>query len=103
MEIKSDKTKSEIISVVKALLCVTDTEKDTLFEILLDSAYEMAKSFTGSDEIPSSLLARMVCEDFSRGNGVSKRTRGAMSEEYLEDYSAPVISFLRSLKRLRVI
>jgi hypothetical protein len=103
MEIKSDKTKSDIISVVKVLLSVTDGERDSLFEALLENAYAFAKDFTRAEEIPSPLLARMVCEDFARGNGVSKVSRGGMSEEYLDGYSVPVISFLRGLRRLRAI
>ncbi len=103
MEIRSDKTKSEIISVVKTLLSVTDGEKDTLLEALLENAYSLAVAFTNAETIPSPLLTRMVCEDYSKDSGIVKKTRAGMSEEYINGYSASVISFLRSLKRLRVI
>ena len=39
MQIRSDKSKSEILSHTKALLLISNEEKDPLLEALIDDAY----------------------------------------------------------------
>lgn len=103
MEIKTDKEVTELISQIKLLLRISDTGQDALLNALLENAYHFAVSYTLSEEIPSAVLSRMVCEDFNRGTGVVKRARGGMSEEYAEGYSNTVLGSLMSLRRVRVI
>ncbi len=103
MEIKSDKSSVDIVSLVKLLLCITDAEKDSLIYALLENAYSYACDFTHADKIPSSVLAKMVCEDLSRASGVIKRARAGMSEEYTNGYSESVLSQLRALRGLRAL
>ena len=103
MEIKSDKERAEIISFAKILLRIADAERDSLLDSLLEGAYSVACAMTGRDEIPSSLLTRMVCEDFSKTDGVSSVSRGGMKEDYLDGYSKTVLSHIRSLRKLKVL
>lgn len=103
MEIKSDKERAEIVSLVKILLRLSGTEKDTLLDSLLEMAYSVACAMTGRDEIPSALLAKMVCEDYSRPNGVSGVSLGSAKESYLESYSKDVLAYIKSLRRLKAV
>lgn len=103
MEIKSDKSKSEIISVAKILLSVTDGEKDALLEALLENAYAYAVGFTGCETIPSNLLVKMMCEDFSKSNGVTKKSRAGMSEEYIDGYGKTTVAYLKSIRKIKAL
>lgn len=102
-EIKSDKAATEIISHTKSLLCITDTEQDARLEALLEQAYSFASAYSSSPIIPSTVLSRMICEDYSKPNGVSSRSVGGIREDYQGGYSSIVISTLNSLKRLRSV
>jgi hypothetical protein len=103
MEIISDREKTEIISCVKTLLLINSEEKDSLLETILEGAYAYAVAYTREKMIPSAILVRMSAEDFCRSFGVSKKTRGGVSEEYLDGYSEPVMTVLTSMKRLRSV
>ena len=103
MEIISDRTKSEIISLTKILLSVTDGERDALLEALLENAYAFALGFTGCEKIPSNLLMKMVCEDFARGNGVTKKSRAGMSEEYIDGYGKTTVAYLKSIRKIKAL
>ncbi|MBQ7411691.1 MAG: hypothetical protein IJW10_02145 [Clostridia bacterium] len=103
MEIKSNRTSEELLSSVKILLSINGGEKDTLLSTLLEDAYSIAVSVTGREEIPSTLLTRMVCEDYSRTDGIAKIARAGMSEEYLNGYSNTVLAYLRSLRKIKIL
>ena len=103
MEIRSDKERLDIISEVKALLLIVGEEKDAGISILLDQAYSYATAYTGAQIIPSSLLCRMVCEDYSRAPAVTKKVRAGMSEEYVNGYSTAVCTLLKSMRRLKTL
>lgn len=103
MEIKSDKTALEIISSIKVLLSVVNGQKDAILETLLSLAYDMAVGYTRQEQIPSAILVRMVCEDYAKEAGIAKRSRGSMSEEYLDGYSKPLLSSLKKLRKLRAV
>lgn len=103
MEIKSDKSTLDIISQIKTLLLITDGEKDALINALLENAYDFAVVYTAKDVIPSGVLCRMVCEDFSRPSGVLKKSRASMSEDYMDSYSPSVKTLLNGMRSLRAI
>ncbi len=103
MEIKSDKSTLDIISQVKSLLLITDEEKDAHLYALLENAYEFAVVYTAKNVIPSGVLCRMVCEDFSRPSGVTKKSRASMSEEYMSSYSPIVKTLLNGMRKLRAV
>lgn len=103
MEIKSDKSRLDIISQVKHLLLIDDGEKDSLIGALLDGAYEFASIYCAKDVIPSGILCRMVCEDFARPSGIKKKSRASMSEEYESGYSATVKALLNGMRRLKTV
>ncbi len=103
MEIKSDKSRLDIISQVKHLLLIDDEEKDSLIGALLDGAYEFASVYCAKDVIPSGILCRMVCEDFARPSGIKKKSRASMSEEYESGYSATVKALLNGMRRLKTV
>lgn len=103
MEIKSNRTSEELLSSVKILLSIKGGERDTLLSTLLEDAYSIAVSVTGREEIPSTLLTRMVCEDYSKADGVAKIARAGMSEEYLNGYSNTVLAYLRSLRKIKIL
>lgn len=101
MQIKSDRPDGDILSQIKLLLLITDEERDDSLLALLDSAYAFAVRYTGSEIIPSAILLRMVCEDYSRTQGVTKRSCASMSEEYIDGYSKSVIALLNGARRLK--
>lgn len=103
MEIKSDKERLDIISETKALLLITDEEKDARLSILLEGAYSFARAYTGSEQIPSSVLCRMLCEDYSRAPAITKKTRAGMSEEYISGYSTAVLSLLNGMRKIKAL
>lgn len=103
MEIKSDKAKLDIISQIKQLLLITDEEKDAVLNALLENAYDFAVVYTAKDVIPSGVLCRMVCEDFSKPAGVTKKARASMSEEYISGYSSAVKVLLNGMRKLKAI
>lgn len=103
MQIRSDKSKSEILSHTKALLLISNEEKDPLLEALIDDAYSYAVSYTGVEEIPSSLICRMTCEDYSKTSGVAKKSRASMSEEYIDGYSSSVRSLLNGMRKIKTL
>jgi hypothetical protein len=103
MEIKSDKSRLDIISQVKHLLLIDDGEKDSLLNALLDNAYEFAIVYCAKDVIPSGILCRMVCEDFARPSGIKKKSRASMSEEYESGYSSTVRTLLNGMRRLKTV
>lgn len=102
-EIRSDRPSSEIISCLKTLLLISDGEKDALLELLLEGAYTFACCYTRCEEIPSAVLVRMTGEDYTRGLGISKRSRAGMSEEYLNGYSVPVMTILKSMRKIKCV
>lgn len=103
LEIKSDKTVTEIISHTKSLLRITDAEQDALLEALLEDAYAFAVEYSGQEAIPSGALSRMVSEDYSKSYGILSRTRAGMREDYENGYSPSVITALNSIRRLRCV
>lgn len=103
MEMKSDKSRVDIISQVKSLLLIDDGEKDSLIGALLDNAYDFASVYCAKDVIPSGVLCRMVCEDFARPSGVKKKSRASMSEEYESGYSKTVKTLLDGMRRLKTL
>lgn len=103
MEMKSDKSRVDIISQIKILLLIDGGEKDSLIGALLDNAYEFACVYCAKDVIPSGVLCRMVCEDFTRPSGVKKKSRASMSEEYESGYSKTVRVLLDGMRRLKTV
>ena len=104
MQIKSDRASSEILTHLKALLLINDEEKDSLLLALLENAYAFACAYCGAEQIPSAILVRMVCEDYSRGmSGATKRVRGGMSEEYESGYDRDIRALLSSLRKIKAL
>lgn len=103
MQIQSDRPEKEILSHIKALLLITDGERDSALLALLEDAYTFAVSYTGNAIIPSALLSRMVCEDYSKTQGVTRRAVSSMSEEYINGYSKSVITLLNGARRLKAV
>ncbi|MBQ2810481.1 MAG: phage head-tail connector protein [Clostridia bacterium] len=104
MQILSDRAPSEIITHIKALLLITGEEKDSLLLALLEDAYAYAVAYTGVSTIPSAILSKMVCEDFSRGSsGAIKKSRGSASEEYPNGYSSATLALLSANRKIKVL
>lgn len=90
------------------LLCdipAGDTEKDALFDLLIDQARSYLLTYCRrdfADESMTPLIIAMAAEDYGRlgGEGVSYRTASGASESYRGEYSPRIMTQLRTLRRL---
>lgn len=94
-----------MLEKIKIYLGITDTEKDSLLEIMIENAeasFEDATNRTAADH--SNIILKMVVEDFNRygSEGISSLSFGSGSETVLQDYSEGLQKQIRKLKQVRV-
>lgn len=95
-----------MLEKIKAYLGITDTDKDSLLNILIECAevgFEESTHRTAAD-YPTVIL-KMVVEDYNRygSEGIASLSFGSGSETVLEDYSAGLQKQIRKLKKVRVL
>lgn len=95
-----------MLEKIKAYLGITDTDKDSLLNIMIENAeagFEAATNRPAADH--NTVILRMVVEDYNRygSEGIASLSFGSGSETVLEDYSAGLQKQIRKLKRMRVL
>lgn len=95
-----------MLEKVKVYLGITDTEKDSLLNILIENAEAAFMDATSRDSANyQTVILKMVIEDYNRygSEGISSLSFGSASESVLEDYSAGLQKQIRRLKKVRVL
>lgn len=92
-----------------ALQILTNTtDKDSLFLVLIDKAKQEFLDYTGRTEIPAaaeSLITSMVVENYNRigAEGLDSQSYSNISENYLEGYSANILSQLKRYRKVKLL
>ena len=103
----------DVLSMVKVLLGVTDTSRDELLYLIIDSVTEKALAYCKLQAIPPALkptIAEMAVRSYENmtGGNVSSVKRGDVTVTYsakcavgdiLESYKIPLNAFRRAKRR----
>lgn len=97
-----------MLEILKAMLGISDTSKDTLLGYLIDNAEAFAVSYCGLSEYTTALdsvVIKMVLEDYNKlgSEGINSKSFSGLSESYTEDYSAAIYTILKRNRRARFI
>ena len=84
------------------------TDKDNLFIVLIDKARQEFLDYTGRTDVPAAaetLITTMVVETFNRigSEGFESQNYTIISENYLDGYSANILSQLKRYRKVKLL
>lgn len=97
-----------MLEKIKLLLGLTAEDKDDLLSTLIGICEDEATEYCNLEEYSSKLdsaVIEMVIERYNKisTEGVSKSTSSGTSEEYLSDYSTPILKKLRKNRKVKCV
>ena len=89
-------------------LLTNQTDKDALFMVLIDLARQEFLDYTGRENVPAAaegLITSMVIEKFNRvgAEGFQSQNYSNISENYVDGYSANILSQLKKYRKVRLL
>lgn len=95
-----------MLNKIKMLLGITDTSKDNLLTVLIESASNEALNYTHNDDLQSleHCICSMVVYQYNRlgTEGVDSEDYSGVSFNYSTDYPENIIRQLKAYRKLRV-
>jgi hypothetical protein len=94
-----------MLTQVKMLLGIQDTEKDSLLNYLIDSCCDEATAFCNLPEFDDRLepvVVKMVVFNYNRlgSEGVATQSFSGVSESFTEGYPLEVLNHLRKFRKV---
>lgn len=82
--------------------------KDALFSILIEQAQQEFLDYTGRTDVPAAaetLITNMVVEKFNRvgAEGFQSQNYSNISENYVDGYSANILSQLKRYRKVKLL
>lgn len=89
-------------------LLTNQTDKDNLFMLLIDLAKQEFLDYTSRADVPAAaegLITSMVVEKFNRvgAEGLQSQDYSNISENYLDGYSANILSQLKRYRKVKLL
>ena len=97
-----------MLDKIKILLGVTGDDKDELLLILISLCKDQATEYCNLDEYSAKLdsaVIEMVIERYNKmgTEGISKAASSGLTEEYMYDFSAPILKKLRKNRKVKCV